>query len=49
MVNTINKLLDLPVSGKLEDPYTSEIHKPKIEVLKKNLENIKDKEMSVLT
>ncbi|HJY09923.1 MAG TPA: hypothetical protein VJ250_03170 [Nitrososphaeraceae archaeon] len=24
MVNTINKLLDLPVSGKLEDLYTPE-------------------------
>jgi hypothetical protein len=35
MVNTINKLLDLPVSRKLEDLYTSEIHEPKIEELEK--------------
>jgi hypothetical protein len=44
MVNTINKLLDLPVSRKLEDLYTSEIHEPKIEELKKNLEHMKAKE-----
>jgi hypothetical protein len=44
MVNTINKLLDLPVSGKLEDLYTPEIHEPKIEALKKNLEHMKEKE-----
>jgi hypothetical protein len=44
MVNTINILLDLPVSGKLEDLYTPEIHEPKIEELKKNLEHMKEKE-----
>ena len=44
MVNTINKLLDLPVSGKLEDLYTPEKHEPKIEELKKNLEHMKEKE-----
>jgi hypothetical protein len=44
MVNTINKLLDLPVSGKLEDLYTPEIHEPKIEELKKNLEHMNEKE-----
>ena len=44
MVNTINILLDLPVSGKLEDLYTPEIHEPKIEELKKNLEHMKGKE-----
>jgi hypothetical protein len=44
MVNTINKLLDLPASGKLEDLYTPEIHEPKIEELKKNLEHMKEKE-----
>ena len=44
MVNTINKLLDLPISGKLEDLYTPEIHEPKIEELKKNLEHMKEKE-----
>jgi hypothetical protein len=44
MINTINKLLDLPVSGKLEDLYTPEIHEPKIEELKKNLEHMKEKE-----
>jgi hypothetical protein len=44
MVNTLNKLLDLPVSGRLEDLYTPEIHEPKIEELKKNLEHMKEKE-----
>ena len=45
MVNTINRLLDLPVSGgRIEDLYTPEIHEPKIEELKKNLELIKEKE-----
>jgi hypothetical protein len=44
MINAINKLLDLPVSGRLEDLYTPEIHEPKIEQLKRNLENIKEKE-----
>jgi hypothetical protein len=44
MVNTIKKLLDLPVGGKLEDLYTPEIHEPKIEELKKNLEHMKQKE-----
>ena len=44
MVNTINILLDLPVSGRLEDLYTPEIHEPKIEELKKNLEHMKEKE-----
>ena len=44
MINAINKLLDLPVSGRLEDLYTPEIYEPKIEELKKNLEHIKEKE-----
>ena len=44
MTNAINKLLDLPVSGRLEDLYTPEIHEPKIEELKKNLEHMKEKE-----
>jgi hypothetical protein len=37
MINAINKLLDLPVSGRLEDLYTPEIDEPKIEQLKRNL------------
>jgi hypothetical protein len=44
MVNTINKLLDLPISGKIEDLYTPEIHEPKIEELERNLEYMKKKE-----
>ena len=44
MTNAINKLLNLPDSGRLEDLYTPEIHEPKIEELKKNLEFIKEKE-----
>jgi hypothetical protein len=44
MTNAINKLLDLPVSGRLEDLYTPEIYEPKIEELKKNLDHIKEKE-----
>jgi hypothetical protein len=44
MTNSINKLLDLPVSGRLEDLYTPEIYEPKIEELKKNLEHTKEKE-----
>jgi hypothetical protein len=44
MTNSINKLLDLPVSGRLEDLYTPEIYEPNIEELKKNLEHIKKKE-----
>ena len=44
MTNAINKLLNLPDSGRLEDLYTPEIHEPKIEELKKNLEYMKEKE-----
>jgi hypothetical protein len=44
MTNATNKLLNLPNSGRLEDLYTPEIHEPKIEEPKKNLEHIKEKE-----
>jgi hypothetical protein len=44
MTNAINKLLNLPDGGRLEDLYTPEIHEPKIEELKKNLEHMKEKE-----
>jgi hypothetical protein len=44
MTNAINKLLNLPDSGRLEDLYTPGIHEPKIEELKKNLKNVKEKE-----
>jgi hypothetical protein len=48
MTNSINKLLDLPVSGRLADLYTPEIYEPKIEELKKNLEHIKEKERNLI-
>jgi hypothetical protein len=44
MTNAINKLLNLPDSGRLEDLYAPEIYEPKIEGLKKNLEHMKEKE-----
>jgi hypothetical protein len=49
MANTINKLLGLPVGEKLENLYRPEIHEPKIEVLKKNLEHMKEKERNWIT
>jgi hypothetical protein len=49
MANTITKLLDLPVGEKLENVYRPEIHEPKIEVLKKNLEYMKEKERNWIT
>ena len=49
MANTINKLLGLPVGEKLENLYRPEIHEPKIEVLKKNLEHLKEKERNWIT
>jgi hypothetical protein len=49
MANTINKLLDLPVGEKLENFYRPEIHEPKIEELKKNLEHMKEKERNWIT
>jgi hypothetical protein len=48
MANTINKLLDLPVGEKLENLYRPEIHEPKIEELKKNLEHMKEKKTGLL-
>jgi hypothetical protein len=49
MANTINKLLGLPVGEKLENLYRPEIHEPKIEELKKNLEHMKEKERNWIT
>jgi hypothetical protein len=49
MANTINKLLDLPDGEKLENLYRPEIHEPKIEELKKNLEDMKENERNWIT
>ena len=49
MANTISKLLGLPVGEKLENLYRPEIHEPKIEELKKNLEHMKEKERNWIT
>jgi hypothetical protein len=49
MANTISKLLGLPVGEKPENLYRPEIHEPKIEELKMNLEHMKEKERNWIT